>query len=99
MRIPLTTVNEIQTYCRTHGVKTLFLFGSRARGDERQSSDFDLLVEFSDGSQVSYLDFLIMQSELEAILGHKVDLVESASLVNPIRRNRILAERVPLYGA
>jgi uncharacterized protein len=99
MRIPLTTVNEIQAYCKTHGVKSLFLFGSRARGDERQSSDFDLLVEFSDGSQISYLDFLKMKSELEAILGHKVDLVESASLMNPIRRNRILAERVPLYGA
>jgi uncharacterized protein len=99
MTIPSATVNEVKAYCKTHGVKTLFVFGSRVRGDETPSSDFDLLVEFSDGSQISYLDFLIMQSELETILGFKVDLVESASLKNPIRRNRILAERVPLYGA
>jgi len=99
MRIPLTTVEEIHADCRTHGVKTLFLFGSRARGDETTSSDADLLIEFVDGSQISYLDFLMMKSDLETILGCNVDLVESASLTNPIRRNRILAERMPLYGA
>ena len=90
---------KIKAYCETHGVKSLYLFGSRARGDDEGTSDLDLLIEFKDGSHISYLDMMIMKSELEGILGSGIDLVEGASVVNPIRRRRILSERTPLYGA
>lgn len=99
MGIPDHIVREVRTYCKEHGVKKLFLFGSYARGDETQSSDIDLLVEFQNSIQISYLDMLIIKSDLEKILGSKVDLVEIDSLVNPIRRKSILSERIPLYAS
>lgn len=99
MEIPDHIVREVRTYCKEHGVKNLFLFGSYARGDATQSSDIDLLVEFQTGRQISYLDLLIIKSDLERIMGSEVDLVEIASLVNPIRRKSILSERIPLYAS
>ncbi len=99
MEIPDHIVREVRTYCKEHGVKNLFLFGSYARGDATQSSDIDLLVEFQTDRQISYLDMLIIKSDLERILGSEVDLVEIASLVNPIRRKSILSERIPLYAS
>lgn len=99
MGIPSSKKKQIKEYCETHGVKSLYLFGSRARGDDTIASDYDLLIEFKDGSHISYLDMMIMKSELETILGSGIDLVEGASVVNPIRLSRILRERTPLYGA
>lgn len=99
MGIPDKILREVRTYCEDNGVKNLFLFGSYARGDATQSSDIDLLVEFQNGRQISYLDLLIIKSDLERILGSKVDLVEIDSLVNPIRRKSILSERIPLYAS
>ena len=90
---------EVRTYCSEHGVKSLFLFGSYARGDATPSSDIDLLVEFQDNIPISYLDLLNIKSDLERILDSEVDLVEMDSLVNPIRRKSILSERVPLYAS
>ncbi|MCK4504539.1 MAG: nucleotidyltransferase domain-containing protein [Candidatus Aegiribacteria sp.] len=99
MGIPDLIIREVRIYCREHGVKNLFLFGSYARGDATQSSDIDLLVEFQTDIQISYLDLLIIKSDLERIMGAQVDLTEKDSLVNPIRRKRILAERILLYAS
>jgi uncharacterized protein len=99
MGIPDHIVTKVRTYCREHGVKSLFLFGSYARGDAIESSDIDLLIEFKSSEHISYFDLLIVKSDLEKILGSKVDLVEIESLVNPIRRKSILAERISLYAS
>jgi hypothetical protein len=50
----------------------LALFGSWARGEQHQGSDIDILVEV-DGS--IGLRFVNLAQDLEACLGHKVDLV------------------------
>jgi predicted nucleotidyltransferase len=89
----------VQAFCKGHAVRSLAVFGSRARGDAAEASDIDLLIEFEDGSGVSYLDLMAMRFELEEILGTRVDLVEKDALANPIRRARILSERKPVYGA
>ncbi len=53
-------------------IKSLAIFGSFARNEQRENSDLDLLVEFNDaiGSQ-----FITLGDELEDIIGFKVDLV------------------------
>ena len=99
MGIPDSIIREVRIYCKEHGVKNLFLFGSYARSDATQSSDIDLLIEFQTDMQISYLDLLIIKSDLERIMGAKVDLVEKDSLVNPIRRKGILAEKILLYAS
>jgi hypothetical protein len=73
------------------GVTELGLFGSRLRGDERQDSDLDVLVEFAPNARVSLFTLSELEESLENALGLKVDLALKDSLKPHIGR-RILAE-------
>ncbi|HNX39172.1 MAG TPA: nucleotidyltransferase family protein [Methanothrix sp.] len=74
-------------------VKSLGIFGSYIRGEEKKSSDLDLLVEFSDAP--SLLKFIALEDELSEKIGIKVDLVMKSALKPNIGR-RILAEVIPV---
>ena len=97
--LPGSKLGDLQAFCRRNKVKTLSVFGSQARGDAEENSDIDLLIEFEDGSGISYLDMVTMRIELEEMLGCRVDLIEKAALTNLIRLKRILSERIPLYSS
>jgi predicted nucleotidyltransferase len=53
-------------------LKSIALFGSYARNEQKEESDIDVLVEFSD--PVGY-EFLDLAEELEKIFNHKIDLI------------------------
>ena len=55
------------------GVKSLSLFGSVARGEERPDSDVDILVEFK--GKATFDRYMDTKFYLEELLGRKVDLV------------------------
>ncbi len=55
------------------GVRHLWVFGSRARGDGRSDSDYDFLVEFS--SPPDFDEFVNLKLDLEDSLGTPVDLL------------------------
>ncbi len=57
-----------------YNIKSMYLFGSYARGEANTKSDIDIIVEFSVPS-TSLFDFLRTKNFLEEILGRKVDLV------------------------
>lgn len=67
------------------------LFGSGARAQLSDKSDFDILVEL--GPELSLLDVARMNRELEEALGRRVDLVEYEAL-KPRIRDRVLAEEI-----
>ena len=90
---------EIEALCRKHGVLSLALFGSAARGELKPESDVDLLIEFKPGARVGLFELQDIQSEFAAILGRPVDLAGSAILRNPYRRRAILRDLRPIYGA
>jgi uncharacterized protein len=75
---------------RAHNVR---VFGSVARGDDIESSDVDLLVDFEDG--VGLLDLIGLERELAELLGVDVDVVPADSL-KPRIRARVESEAVPL---
>ena len=58
-------------------VKNIGLFGSVLRG-EQNSSDVDILVEFS--QPIGFFKFLELEEYLETVLGAKVDLVSKKAL-------------------
>jgi predicted nucleotidyltransferase/uncharacterized protein YutE (UPF0331/DUF86 family) len=58
---------------RRFGVKFAYLFGSRARGLEREDSDWDVAVYF--GRDVSLVDEAELAAELSRALGAEVDVV------------------------
>lgn len=80
---------------KKYGVKEFGLFGSYVRGEQKDISDVDILVEFEENAQISLLDFVCLENEVSDLLGINVDLVEKASLKPRIGR-RILEEVVAL---
>jgi predicted nucleotidyltransferase len=58
-------------------VKRIGLFGSFARGDENETSDVDIMVEFE---QPTFDNFMKLAFFLEDLLGKKVELVTPDSL-------------------
>ena len=56
------------------------IFGSYARGDNKQGSDIDILVEFKEAP--SLLTLIKLENDLSEILGFKVDLVTTGALKN-----------------
>lgn len=84
--------DEINEIVRRHKGRSVAVFGSVARGDDRPGSDIDFLVEFEEGS--SLFDLLHISEELEALLGVPVDVVSSGGLKE--RDVHIRREAVPL---
>ena len=84
--------------CRRYQIKELSVFGSVARGEMRPDSDVDLLVEFLAESKPGLLKYGAVQTEMEALLGRRVDLVPKQGLKKLIR-DGVLSEARPLYEA
>ena len=84
---------EILRIATRHGARNLRVFGSHARGDARQDSDVDLLVDMESGR--SLLDLVALGQDLEDLLQRHVDVITRSSLA-PALRDRILAEARPL---
>lgn len=78
---------------RRHGVSRIRVFGSYARGDAREGSDLDLLIDIEGPTTPWFPGGLV--AELEALLGCRVDVVELEALRTEIRA-QALAEAVPL---
>ena len=78
---------------KSHGVKSLGVFGSYVRGEGKRRSGLDLLVEFN--RVPTLFEFVRLERHLIAILGVKVDLVMITALKPEIGK-RILAEVVPV---
>jgi len=76
-----------------YGIKKSGVFGSIVRGEAREDSDIDILVEIE--GRMSLLDFAGLKLELEEALGRKVDLGEY-SVIKPIIKEQILSEEVPI---
>jgi len=83
----------IHRVARKYGVKNVRVFGSFARGEERRTSDIDLLVDLPEKMTLFQLSGL--KIALEEELDMKVDVVPSRS-IKPALRENILSEARPL---
>jgi uncharacterized protein len=72
-------------------VKSLSIFGSYVRHEQRSDSDLDVLVTFHE--QPSLLKFIELENYLSDVMGVKIDLVMKDALKPRIGR-RILSEAV-----
>lgn len=73
------------------GVTRSSLFGSYVRGENKEKSDVDFLVDLPRGKTL--FDLVELQMKIEEALGKKIDIVTFRSL-HPLLRDRILAEQV-----
>ncbi len=84
-------VGELKGLARRHGLASLVLFGSRARGDHSPRSDIDLAIFGGD-----YLGFALDADEATSTL-LSFDFVDADGLRNDELRTRIAQEGVVLY--
>ena len=78
---------------RRHGVGQVQVFGSVARGETTENSDLDLLIDVTGPTPPWFPGGLV--AELEALLGRRVDVVETDALRKELR-DRVLQEAAPL---
>jgi predicted nucleotidyltransferase len=84
---------EILSIAGRYGARNVRVFGSVARAQDDEQSDFDFLVDMEPGR--SLFDLGGTQSELESALGRAVDVVTEKGLKARIR-TRVLREAIPV---
>ena len=96
----MKTLNDIKAILQEHKaelrenykVSEIGVFGSFARGEQRDRSDIDLLVDFHEPIGWEFIDLI---EHLEEILDTKVDLTTTPALKKQLR-DTILEELVPV---
>lgn len=78
-------------FAKKFKVKEIAIFGSYVRGEYKEDSDIDILVEFSE--PVGLFAFLDLEEYLQRLLGTKVELVSKKAL-KPRIGEQILREAV-----
>jgi predicted nucleotidyltransferase len=84
---------RILVIAQRYHAHNLRVFGSVVRGEEREDSDIDLLVDFLPGATL--LDQVGLMEALSNVLGRKVDVVSERAL-NRFLRQSVLQEARPL---
>lgn len=96
----MVTLNTLQLEKRTeivllgekYGARNIRVFGSLARGDHREQSDVDLLVDLDQGRTL--FDLAGFVADVQDLLGVHVDVVTPGGL--RYLRERVLTEAVAL---
>jgi uncharacterized protein len=87
-----TTIESVKPVLRERfKVKTIGVFGSYVRGEQKQQSDIDVLVEFEE--PIGLFEFMNLEFYLSDLLDTKVDLVSKKAL-KPYIGKRILEEAI-----
>jgi predicted nucleotidyltransferase len=84
---------EILRIAQKHGVTSIRVFGSVARGEAGPESDVDFLIEAGENTSPWFPGGLV--ADLEELLGRHVDVVESDAL-RPRLAPHVVAEAVAL---
>lgn len=74
-------------------VETIGVFGSYSRGEQKDKSDLDILVTFTEPNDIDLIDFIEIKQLLSRKLRLKVDLVKKTAL-KPIIKDKILEETI-----
>lgn len=67
-------------------VQRIGVFGSFARGEEKEGSDIDVLVDFEEGAK-TFDNFMELKFFLEDVFVRKVDLVTVSALRPQLKEN------------
>ena len=82
-------------YFKTQPVLKAWLFGSYSRGEQTMDSDVDIIVLLDKSNPIG-LKFFGMWSDLEELLGRKVDLVSEGTLL-PFAKESAEKDKILIY--
>jgi predicted nucleotidyltransferase len=71
------------------------VFGSFARGEQKEGSGLDILIKFKE--RIGLLKLVQIEQELSDILGIRIDLVTENSLKNPRLKAYIEQDLIVIY--
>lgn len=79
--MPFELYKVIRDYLAKQPIEKAWVFGSYSRGEEKEGSDIDILVQFTPGAVVGMIKYARMTRELSELLNIDVDLVEEGTLL------------------
>jgi len=92
-------IDAIKRLCAIYAVAQMSVFGSVLTDRFNDDSDIDILVSFDALPIEQYADnYLQLQSALQELLGHEIDLIEDKAIRNPVFRNQVDRTKVKIYG-
>ena len=91
----LRTLRDAEPALRAKGVVHAAIFGSTARGDQREDSDVDIVIDFDPAARVTIYDYVAVRDDIAALFEQPVDVVDRAGLKphlrQPVARDLIYA--------
>ena len=84
----------IKPILNKYGITEVYLFGSYARGEARNSSDIDIYCD--KGNVRTLIDQGLLEEELEFALNKKVDIIFTTSYINDYFKNQIMEDMIKL---
>lgn len=89
-------LKQAEPELRAHGVRSLALFGSTARGEERPNSDVDLLIELDESRRITLFDLSGIKFLASDVLGHPADICIRGDL-RPVYRANIEPDAIAIF--
>ena len=84
----IAALNGCRAALEAEGATSLYLYGSRARGDHRDDSDIDILVDYNPDKKFSLFDLAGVKLVIEGELGLEAHVTTREALY-PSLRSRI----------
>jgi predicted nucleotidyltransferase len=78
-------IQSHQSALKLFGAAKLGLFGSFVRGDQKEESDIDFVVEFAEGKK-TFRNFINIVYYLEKIMGREVELLTWEGMASFVKR-------------
>jgi predicted nucleotidyltransferase len=85
---------RIKPVMERHGIKTVYLFGSYARGEANSNSDVDIYCDRGDVDTL--FKAVAFNDELEKALGKKVDVVTIGSRMHDFFRQQLEEDMIKI---
>lgn len=77
-----------------HNIREVYLFGSYARGEAKNTSDIDIYCE--SGDIKTFIDQGFLEEELEKALGKKVDILFIGTRLNDFFKEQLEGDKIRL---
>ena len=92
------TIKEIKSIIKPilnkYGINDIYLFGSYARGEAKDSSDIDIYCD--KGNIRTFIDQGLLEDELEEALHKKVDIIFDSSYIDEYFKKQIMEDMIKL---
>ena len=92
------TIKEIKSIIKPilnkYGINDIYLLGSYARGEAKDSSDIDIYCD--KGNIRTFIDQGLLEDELEEALNKKVDIIFDSSYIDEYFKKQIMEDMIKL---